>query len=296
MSATVDGMNRERDVDNAREQDAQEPAEPLVLDGVQANQNSLFRDWFERHLRPLTDRRLEWPQLLRKVLESEFNRLRLHGQPYAGPRVFINRDGKSVTYADRPDQHLEVLSVYRLYRETHEQLHGALIVGGEPIWLVTCQTPNQGYHQGRRADLVGIRMDGSLALFECKAATNNSDSPFFALMEGLDYLGHLLIEKNLKRFRAGLSEWRKTHGNKDSVSHTPPGFEAVNVNEYARHSVVVLAPDAYYQFHRLDSARHRQGWEYLSERAWPDAPACVRLDFAVTDFLPLACTLLPLEL
>ena len=219
----------------------QEPDDPPEMEQPRQGR-SLFRQWFETHLRGFTQRRLEWPQLLRVVFEEQVGYLRNHGEPYVGQNVFINRDAQALEYANYPNQGREDISVYRLYREVHQHpdMQGALMVGNERIWLVTLQTPNQGNERSRRADLLGIRQDGSLVVFECKVASN-SETPLSALLEGLDYLGHLLVEQNFNRFQEGLAAWRATHRIPGNLSHTPLGFEAVEpILNGPRHSVVVL--------------------------------------------------------
>src|SRR5688572_3441667 len=113
---------------------------------------SAFRVWFEDVLRPLTGRRVQWPQLLRAMIRDEINLIKEKGVPYTGPRLLIDRDAVARGYANRPDQHREDLSVYRLYLEVLEQAAGCLTVGGDPIWLLSCKVPNQGNHSVRLAD------------------------------------------------------------------------------------------------------------------------------------------------
>ena len=251
---------------------------------------SKFRVWFEDVLRPLTGRRTQWPQLLRTLIRDEFNRIREVGRPYAGPAIFIDRDETARDYANRPDQHREDLSVYRLFAAVreHAELSGRLFINNEPIWLVTCKVPNQGRHRSRAADLLGIRHDGSLVVFECKVASNRNDTPLVALFEGLDYLSHLLIDENFDRLCEGFAAWRSSHVN-------PEGFAEVQPSLNANHSVMVLAPLTYYEVHRVDARGIEQDWEFLSDRYWPDNPISVRLDFVVCDYEAEPCELLPLK-
>ncbi|HEY1599552.1 MAG TPA: hypothetical protein VGG64_08125 [Pirellulales bacterium] len=223
---------------------------------------------------------------MRALIRDEVNRIREDGAPYEGAAVFIDRDAVASGYADRPDQHREDLSVYRLYTLVHRQAAGCLTVGDQPVWLVTCQVPNQGHYSRRAADLLGVRPDGSLVVFECKVA-NSSDTPFVALLEGLDYLAHLMIDQNFERLEQGFAEWRHGHA-------TPTGFENVSMNLNGRHSVTVLAPQAYFDAHRLDSTGIEQDWEFLCDRHWHAAPCIVELEFAVTDYTAAPCT--PLRL
>jgi hypothetical protein len=79
--------------------------------------DSFFRDIFE-HLRALPGRRIEWPQLLRFLIENELTRIREQGQPYVG-EVFRDRDQHAYKHEFHKGQHLEVVSAQRLYREVH---------------------------------------------------------------------------------------------------------------------------------------------------------------------------------
>ncbi len=261
---------------------------PFVLGTL--SMASKFRHWFEDFLRPLPGRRIEWPQLLRQMFYEEVGRVKHEEGPYQGQNVFIDRgDLAWGPYVDRPDQHLEELSAYRVYRQVHEENDGALAVEGDQVWLVTLQVPNQERFRGRRADLVGIRTDGSIVVFECKVGGNRSDSPLVGLFEGLDYLSHLLIDDNFDRFSEGLDEWRAKHGISDVRSLTPDAFHDVAPVQSAKHAVVVLAPQEYYELHRLDSHGVEQGWHLLSDRIWPKSPRTIDIDFWVHPFSEEPC-------
>lgn len=254
---------------------------------------SHFRTWFKRCLSKLQDRRLEWPQLLRFMISEELVRIRNTGIPYSGEEVFIDRDTLAQKRKTHEKQEDEVIQCYKLYCDVHEKTSGALNIAGEPIWIITCQVPNQGNHRRRCADLVGLRRDGSLVVFEAKV--EGGTSPLYALMEGLDYLGHLLIADNMARLTTGFEQWRTRHGDPSVYSQTPPRFKDVRIRPTARHAVLVLGPAKYYKFHRTDAKGISQGWEYLSDRLWPKSKLTVELDFAATDYSSAKCNLLPLE-
>src|SRR5436309_3379595 len=92
--------------------------------------HSTFRKWFQDYLRPLEDRRTEWPQLLRLLLEEEFTRTRLDGSAYIGRDVFINRDKKASDHSkNHPKQNYEVIQAYSLYVMVHQTIQGLLRVG-----------------------------------------------------------------------------------------------------------------------------------------------------------------------
>lgn len=254
--------------------------------------DSHFRTWF-KCLHKLQDRRLEWPQLLRFMISEELSRMQNTGISYTGEEVFIDRDKLAQKRKTHLKQEDEVIQCYRLYCDAHEKTSGALNIAGEPIWIISCQVPNQGNHRKRCADLLGLRRDGSLVVFEAKV--EGGTSPLYAVIEGLDYLGHLLIADNMARLTNGFEQWRTRHGSPDVYSQTPPGFEDVHICPKAKHSVLVLAPLEYYEFHRTDAKGINQGWEYVSDRYWPKSKLAVRLDFAVTNYSSASCVLLPLD-
>ena len=252
--------------------------------------DSQFRDWFQ-HLRRLHGRRVEWPQLLRHQIGQEFKRIRREGQPYTGPYVFLDRDEKAWRYRDHPRQDDEELLVYSLYREVHEKRGGLLDVGGEATWLVTCQVPNQDKHRSRRADLLGLRANGSLVVFECKVA-KGKDSPLIAVLEGLDYLAHILLPKNMESLKRGFRGWRNKARSEGCASVVPPAFAKIDIDAGALHSVIVLAPAEYYKFHSKDSEGAEQDWHLLSDRCWPKSRLPVGIDFAESDFRSGQCSML----
>jgi hypothetical protein len=254
--------------------------------------DSHFRECFE-HLRTLHGRRIEWPQLLRYLLEQEFIRIRRDGQPYTGPGVFLDRDEKAWQHKGKPRQSNEELLVYSLYRDVHEKREGLVDVGGEATWLVTCQVPNQANHRGRRADLLGLRANGSLVVFECKVA-EGKDSPLIAVLEGFDYLAHLLLPANLEKLDRGLRNWRKKDRKGERVSVVPEAFAGVDIKANALHSVIVLAPPRYYDKHCADAKDTEQDWYMLSDRCWPKAQKPVGIDFSVSDFKSGQCSMLEL--
>jgi len=255
---------------------------------------SNFRLWFDTYLKTFQDNKIEWPQLLRSIIQQEFDQVLCTGKPYTGPQVFIDRDSKAKDRESHRKSQFEIIQCYKLYRETHCRNNGALTVGDRVVWLISCQVPNQGNKGGRRADLLGLRQDGSLVVFEAKAA-RKSGSPLHALLEGLDYLSHLLLPDNLQKLNKDFGRWRSKHGQPNVYSQTPRGFEIVCVDPKARHAVIVLAPEKYYEGYSKDSKGLVQGWQYLSDRFWKKSRLTVELDFGITDYSTAACPLLPLE-
>jgi len=272
--------------------------------------DSFFREMFEhlRHQRALPKhkhlatpiessqddpgRRIEWPQLLRFVIEAELARIGKEGQPYK-KEVFIDRDKHSIKNEFAEGQHREALKVQRLYREVHRHGNGCLRLGDEDVLLVSYNVPNQGSHRRRCADLMGLRLDGSLVVFECKVKDNAKDNPFRAVLEGLDYLGHLAIPANIASFQKDFRVWHKKEREADSRSKIPADFRDVTVKSEARHAVIVLAPENYFTIHQRGN-RHPD-WHLLSDRALPAGTGLsAGLDFAITDFESTRCPLLTL--
>lgn len=264
-----------------------------------------FRMWFETCLGCLRGRKLEWPQLLRYILARKVEEVRSSEIYYKGD-VFIDRDSKTEE-ARLVTRTSEKILVRQLYGLVHERQGGLLRLGEEDIWLITWETPNQGGEQsndtkGRRVDLLGVRQDGSLVVFECKAGQNTSDSPLYALLEGLDYLGCLLTARNMTKLTEGFRKWRdkpRSDTGEAFMSRVPPAFREIEIRPDRCHKVVVLAPAEYYQSHQHDSTRLPQDWWYLSDRCWngrvlADKEEGLELDFAVTEFNVPMCELLPL--
>ena len=118
--------------------------------------DSFFRDMFE-HLRTLSGRRIEWPQLLRFVIENELAKIREEGQPYAGD-VFRDRDQQAYKHEFHKGQHLEVVSAQRLYREVHRLGNGCLQLGDNDVLLISYNVPNQGRHASDRLPTTTARV------------------------------------------------------------------------------------------------------------------------------------------
>lgn len=249
---------------------------------------SKFRNWFQ-FLGGLRGNRIEWPQLLRKLFDEEVERVRRDGVPYVGD-VFLDRDEKCLEHEKHPKQHLERVLVQRLYREVHRHHGGVLVVGGEPVWLISFEVPNQAAAPKCRADLLGLKRDGSLVVFECKPLDGGA-SPLHALLEGLDYLSHLLIPANVERLKSGLARWRAKRRDESVVSRVPAEFLFVEIDPAARHEVIVLAPPEYFRLHWTDPKKTVEGWHMLADRFWPDLPTKTGVELAITDYTSSVCPL-----
>ena len=245
--------------------------------------DSTVRHWMNV-LGEMSGRRVEWPQLLRSILAHEFRQMREHGVPYKG-EVFQDRDGYAKLHANHASPHREDLTVYRFYDAIHSAKGGLLTIDDEEVWVVSAQVPNQGSRTRCCADLVGLRKDGALVVFECKVEGNRNDSPLKALLECLDYTGHLMLRSNIDKFNEGLNRWSEKR-------EVPDGFGGVCLNAESKPVVLVTAPQQYFDLHRSDSQEREQQWWLLSERLWPDSAEPFRLDFVVTDYSSRPCGLL----
>lgn len=258
----------------------------------QSPENSPFRSWFRNCLGSLPGKTVEWPFLIRQILAEELQSLRTSDQYYGGA-VFRNRDDRVHVHRMRDSDHEEIL-VYKLYSAVHENFHGILTIDNTPVWLFSLQVPNQGKRlssqtKGRRADLLGLRPDGSLVLFEVKGPRNRQDSPLYGILEGLDYLGCLLTPRNLNRLNEGLEDWIVDEDRKDRVasrfSSSIPDWSR-SIDPHGKHSVIVLAPESYFDLHLTDSIGRPQDWWLLSDQLSKDVEHAPRisLGFSVVDF------------
>ncbi|MBZ5659862.1 MAG: hypothetical protein LAO08_05585 [Acidobacteriia bacterium] len=201
--------------------------------------DSGFRKMFE-HLWKVPGRHKVWPKLLRFVIEAELARVRKERKPYVG-KLFQDRDRHAYRNENNRGQHLEVVLVQRLYRELHQCGNGCLQVGNEDVLLISYNVPNQGGHRRRCADLIGLRLDGSLVVFGCKGK-EKPDSPLVAVLEGLDYLGHLAFQANIASLKKDFDVWREKSRNAGVLSKVPGEFCDLTIRPEARNAVIFLAP------------------------------------------------------
>jgi len=211
-----------------------------------------FRDWTEQ-LRGVRGDQPLWPWLLGMMLDEEFDRVSRVDESYQ-EEVFKDRDD-----FEHQDGTTERRLVASLYHHCLQHNDGCLEVDGEQIWLLGYEWPNQGGNAeaGRRADLVGLRKDGGLVVFECKR-DDNADPPLTAVVEGLDYLACLLRPKNFDKITAGFQEWIAK-----PTKTIPDGFSGVTPDREARPSIVVLAPKEYFQG-LYTRSRRGEGWTDIS--------------------------------
>lgn len=157
-----------------------------------------FRIWLEQ-LRNVRGHRPLWPVLLGAALDSEFQRQRSIDESYKGD-VFKNRDDHQLDEGEKEERLIAFLYRSALAAD------GCLHFESQRIWLLGFQWPTQGGVReiGRRADLIGMTINGGLVLFEAKRA--NGDAPMIAIAEGLDYLACLLRHKNFEKDMHGLQK------------------------------------------------------------------------------------------
>ena len=228
-----------------------------------------FRIWLEQ-LRNVRGHRPLWPVLLGAALDSEFQRQRSIDESYKG-NVFKNRDDHKLDEGEKEER-----LVAQLYRSALAA-DGCLHNGSQKIWLLGFQWPTQGgvREVGRRADLVGMTIDGGLVVFEAKVA--NGDAPIIAIAEGLDYLACLLRDKNFEKILTGFNTWISSRQHP-----VPDGFSGVVLNRTVRPTLVVLAPEAYYSGRQARSIRGKD-WPLLAAVGDSFIPS-VCVIFAATDF------------
>ena len=181
-----------------------------------------------------------------------------------GRRILIPRDDHEYSSATG-----EKRAVYGLYHRCQERDSGRLAIGQEDYWLLSYEVPNQGNERMRRADLVGISRSGGLVVFEGKLA-DNSYPPFSAVLEGLDYLACLTSEPNFGKLQEDFQNLT------EPVKNCPEGFGQIEPTRSAQHTVVVLAPQEYYE--RYSRSKRGRGWKDMA-LAEPGT-ASLRIQFA----------------
>jgi len=232
--------------------------------------NTTFRDWMNQLCQPRGNQ-AEWPSAMVWMLETEFLRQRTVDRTYTGQNVFINRDDHDPLKATVPEKR----AVYGLYHLCRKKSARCLKIGEDLFWLLGYEWPNQGNYRMRRADLVGLTREGGLVVFECKL-DRNPYAPLAAVLEGLDYLSCLTGERNFDRLAAGFWEWREK-----LEQDVPPGFEQCEPDPASRQSVILLAPQSYYNLY-TQSGRG-QGWQNLAAISWQTCPR-LGIGFALSDF------------
>lgn len=230
-----------------------------------------FRLWMDYLISPRGDVP-EWPWLLRELLIAEFTRQRSIGFCYAS-EVFKDRDTGDPTLATIAEKR----QVRDLYHFCLETTAGCFTIGNTPFWLLGYEWPNQGRDKMRRADLVGLTVDGGLVVFECKLS-DNPYGPFAAVLEGLDYLACLTSKANSEKILEGFSRWLAKPN-----KVRPPGFETTRPDFARQHRVIVLATKGYFDLYGRRCGRG-QGWSAFASLGAGRESDVVAFQFAETDF------------
>ena len=230
-----------------------------------------FRLWM-KHLNSRHGNIPEWPWLMRELLAAEFTRQRAVGFAYARD-VFKDRDQEDPTLAISPEKR----QVRDLYHQCLRKTAGLFTIDDTPYWLLGYEWPNQGSEKGRRADLVGLNLDGGLVVFECKL-DDNSYGPFAAVLEGLDYLACLTSTLNAEKIIQGFTKWSQK-----SEKTIPKAFHKVKPDFSRQHQVIVLATHGYFDLYRKRSGRGL-GWSSFAELNERNDSDPVLVRFAQTDY------------
>lgn len=155
------------------------------------------------------------------ALARGYHRLRETAPRRAQGYLSKNRTGVTASGAasNRIEEHLAVALFNR----------GALMLPEEPLTLLDYQFPLKGVRADSgvgKIDLLGLRRDGSLAIFELKVADNAEDRRI-ALLEGLIYAA--IVEANIDaiaaEFRAGCGR-EIARVRPHIVIAAPPGYWA----------------------------------------------------------------------
>jgi hypothetical protein len=247
------------------------PKPVFPLDTTTVPTKTSFRIWMDG-LRKLTGNHPQWPWLLHSMLLEEYCRQRQFDFNYGGSEVFIDRDEHDPTTAKSPEKR----AVRRLFHLCRKQSEGRFTINEKPYWLLGYEWPNQGRNRGRRADLVGMTMDGGLVVFECKYGTNH-DSPFTAILEGLDYLACLTATANFHRIQDGFAQWIKKPG-----QIVPDGFKRCRPDAAAKPEIILLAPDTYYD--KYDRSQRGHGWREFASVCNSGSDTLL-IGFAASDFI-----------
>jgi len=216
----------------------------------------------------------QWPLILRGLLQAECLRQQPQLIPYKST-VAISRHDESPDGIRVPEKK----AVRELYTTCVKNDQSVFQIGAgetrEEFLLLGWEWPNQDDQSRRAADLVALNSKGGLVVFEAKLG-NNRDTPFTAVLEGLDYLVHLTLHQNFRQIVETVAKW-KTAGKLDS----PQSFANVVPSLSSRHEVIVLAPPAYYD--KYDRTERGHGWKEFRNAA-SDEAAFVDIRFAKTDF------------
>ncbi len=214
----------------------------------------------------------EWPRLLVQMLQEQLQLETSVDRVYAGQRILIDRTSHEWKAATVPEKR----AVYGLYHQCLEHSHSVLTIGYDDFLLLSYEVPNQGSHKGRRADLVGMNINGGLVVFEAKVS-GNGYGPVASILEGLDYLSALRSKANFSRIEKDFQDLKTSI--RDAGYPLPKQFESVKPSATAQCEVIVFAVGEY--FEQYDATARGAGWRDLSRLASGDPS--VPLRFAKSD-------------
>lgn len=202
----------------------------------------------------------DWQRVIRRFLEVQVEKeIRINRQ-YTGKEILINRSGM-----DEREPDSERNACLNFYQQILAQEDRSLQIDNDSFRLIGYEVPNQFNLRGRRADFLGVNARGGLVVFEAKL-NQKAGTPFYAVLEGLDYLVALLHESNFSKLR--------TQQTKD--------FNVADNPSDAEHEVVVFAPNDYYS-EPMQQRIQNANWSFLHDYKLESSP-CIRIRFAMSPF------------
>jgi len=239
------------------------------------SKSSVYRD-LHRQLGDTKGPKPHWPIMLRQLLAVEFVRQQSELTAYKG-KVPIKRTISNLADVGVPEEK----AVRRLIDNCEKSHDSILTIRDESFLLLGWQWPNQGSAKGRRADFVGVNTSGGLVVFEAKL--RNGETPFMAMLEGLDYLVHFVLEDNFSQIKK-FYETRRDESTAE-LPFPPKAFARTKLSLSAPHEVIVLGSADYYRTHTNSGkkAGRGHGWEEFAGPA-SAGPFEFQLRFAETDF------------
>lgn len=229
-----------------------------------------------------------WTWLASEGFQTEFERQQAVDNPFPG-EVFRDRTNAMKnwqTFSDTNEsQHTtnEDGLTYGLFGWCSVVNGKPFVIGKEHYWLLGYQWPMKGdQNRGPIADLVAIRPNGGLTVFECKVdADRNKNLCCVICGQALAYLACLTGANNFDKIQRGFDRWRER---KAACGMIPKGFEETIPRRDVCHEAVVLAVrDWFSGYHKItDQIR-----ECVQARLQPSSR--VAIGFAATTFIKTTC-------
>ena len=187
-----------------------------------------------------------WNWLASKEFQTEFQRQQDIDNPYP-TQVFRERTNDPdipnweiyVNNAENQQRNEDVFTMC-LFAWCSIIRGTAFTIGDHHYWLLGYKWPTKGdQNRSPIADLVGLRPDGGLTVFECKVdADKNKNLCAVICEQALAYLSCLTGATNFHNIHDGFETWRRRKANDGQI---PVGFEDVRPCHDARHEAIVLA-------------------------------------------------------